>query len=210
MKSRPESKLKFDKPPYQIVSGIYALCEPTTNRVMYVGLSHDIERRYRQHVSTRTIQGNRKLYLWIDSLRRARGEPILSVLEYVEGYMALEEAEERWITHYRQRGEAEFNIAPGGSRRSSPRSALSTCDDWHDLGRNVRLAIELLWTIQFQVGGILDVTAGKGVERARLRLESARDKLDTILWKTFPEREDNAGVFYGKPDAKDDPRGPEA
>lgn len=80
---------------------IYALTEPDTGVVRYVGQSTDPKRRYRGHVfDSRSGETDHKSN-WIASLLRRDVVPGLLILEVVAREEA-NAAEGRWISHYRE------------------------------------------------------------------------------------------------------------
>jgi len=88
-----------------MITGIYALVDPITNRVMYVGKSYDVKKRYDQHITGST--SNQKLRSYIYDLSRAGLRPRQILLEETSD---LSEREEHWIKTYREKGEAVLNI----------------------------------------------------------------------------------------------------
>jgi len=83
---------------------IYALTDPRTAVVRYVGQSRDPARRLVQHIRTHSGGSWRNPWVrWLGDLRALRLRPILLVLETCDDPAATA-AEQRWIAHYRQAG----------------------------------------------------------------------------------------------------------
>lgn len=91
--------------------GIYALRDPQTNKIRYIGRSFDIQDRYRQHLSPSNFNNKTS---WIFELRKMGLFPILEIIEQIPRTLALSSITERekfWIKHYRALGEADLNVA---------------------------------------------------------------------------------------------------
>lgn len=90
---------------------IYALCEPDTCEVRYVGKTNNVQRRLSNHLCAR--EGS---YLpsqkWIVDLGKMGREPLLFILEWSKEW---EESERRWISNFRKDGARLLNVAPGGA-----------------------------------------------------------------------------------------------
>lgn len=90
---------------------IYALKDPATGEVRYVGKANNLKARIRAHLweaKSSTLQ-NRKVR-WLRSLD---SDPVVEILEIVPN--SIWEARERfWIAKYRSKGARLTNFAPGG------------------------------------------------------------------------------------------------
>lgn len=84
---------------------IYALVDPTTDEIRYIGQTSDLQLRYKQHLTDNS--GSAK-WLWIANLRDVGHKPQLRVLETVEEVEA-ETCESKWITFYRNTGASLLN-----------------------------------------------------------------------------------------------------
>lgn len=90
------------------IAKIYALTDPRSGVIRYVGKSNDPNKRFRSHVKT-TDTSTRK-GAWLTALRKAGIKPLLSILETCDK-RSWEEAERFWIAHFRV---TLYNIDAGG------------------------------------------------------------------------------------------------
>lgn len=89
---------------------IYALIDPETNEIRYIGKSNLPKQRYNAHL--RETSKNDKTR-WIASLKSRGLKPILQILEVVS--LELWEVREcYWIAHYREQGYNLTNTRDGG------------------------------------------------------------------------------------------------
>lgn len=80
---------------------IYCLLDPETLAVHYVGMAHDVRRRYRRHLENR--DGTPMKREWIGGLLARNLDPLLDYLERgPEASYYAEEREFRWIRHHLQ------------------------------------------------------------------------------------------------------------
>ena len=103
---------------------IYALADPVTEEIRYVGkTSGDVRRRLSTHLhNARRPRGEaqqRRLWSWLRSLQE---KPLLIVLEEAED---VDEAERRWIGDLRKRGARLCNMTDGGDGLSGEGLAKS-------------------------------------------------------------------------------------
>lgn len=97
---------------------IYALIDPMTGGVHYVGKTLDMKEREYQHF-TSGLKVTDKRSAWIASLRAQHTRPKMHLLEEctLDGW---QEAEKRWIAHYRSSGAPITNVKAGGGH-SNPK-----------------------------------------------------------------------------------------
>jgi len=101
--------------PDSIPVHIYALSDPRTGVVRYVGKSWTIRKRLTQHLSaarTRAKKGH--VYSWLRSLLREGVAPALTILETVSAGGPWQEREKHWIQYFRQSGVPLTNLTDGG------------------------------------------------------------------------------------------------
>lgn len=92
---------------------IYALIDPNTDEIRYIGKSNNPKARYAVHISLNKNDTNKHKKRWIRGLLKSNQEPILKILEKVQ-YSKWEERERYWIDHGRDEGWPLTNIADGG------------------------------------------------------------------------------------------------
>jgi len=98
-------------------TSIYALCDPRTGAVRYVGKANNPAYRFRQHVA-KIGNCNAGKHRWVDELAGAGLRPTLTILEAVGGD-AWQAREKFWIAHYQEFGQADLNVEEGG-KASAP------------------------------------------------------------------------------------------
>lgn len=91
---------------------IYALCEPETRTVRYIGKANEPEKRFKSHVQKSVRQKNH-LGNWLRSLQFKNAVPDMVILREVE-YDKWQEAEERYIRLARGCGMRLVNSTDGG------------------------------------------------------------------------------------------------
>ncbi len=90
---------------------IYALCDPTTKEIRYIGKATNSVKRLKSHIRD-SRRRNTPVYCWIRSLMKTNNLPELIVLEVVEDSV-WEDAERRLIAQHRANGRV-LNVADGG------------------------------------------------------------------------------------------------
>lgn len=93
---------------------VYALIEPDTGCVRYVGLSTRGDERPRTHRRPSAARARTRCGNWLRALRSRGLLPEWVVLQRCETEDALAEAERFWIAHYRTRGVDIVNHMDGG------------------------------------------------------------------------------------------------
>jgi len=120
---------------------IYALCEPATGDVRYVGKATNSTSRLKAHLNDR---GDTRRARWIRALRAQNLVPHLLVLESVTADN-WQSAERRWIAHYRGQGVDLTNHTSGGeglqNATEDTRAKLRRCREleWSDPQRRTEL-----------------------------------------------------------------------
>lgn len=89
---------------------IYALCDPRTGEVRYIGKANDSRKRYDAHM--REKRRSYPVYLWRDKLLSIGLKPELKILE--SNCADWRESERVLIAEYRANGARLLNVADGG------------------------------------------------------------------------------------------------
>jgi hypothetical protein len=82
---------------------IYAMIDPRTNEVKYIGQSKYQHMRYKHHTH-RTDEENTLKQRWIDELKAIGLLPVYSILESDVAWTSRLERESHWVNHYLSRG----------------------------------------------------------------------------------------------------------
>lgn len=92
---------------------IYALCDPVTDAIRYIGKSNDPKQRYYRHIKdTRRGNGTHRCN-WIRSLLEKNQRPILRILQEIPDG-SWEKSERQWILYFRWCGCDLTNATDGG------------------------------------------------------------------------------------------------
>lgn len=95
---------------------IYALCEPDTGAIRYIGKANSAAARLKRHV----LDSRRRdypVYRWMKKLAAKGQLPTLRILEVVEDWHS---AERRLIAASRANGDRLLNVADGGDEPHCP------------------------------------------------------------------------------------------
>lgn len=87
---------------------IYGLADPLTGEIGYVGRSVTPQSRYRAHCGSQRFQLGQRRIRWIEQLRTAGRQPMLTILACVPKASA-EQAEHEWIAKMRAQRQASGN-----------------------------------------------------------------------------------------------------
>lgn len=92
------------------VSGIYALLDPVTKEIRYIGCSKHIHKRWINHCKIQTCIKFKSTYLhkWLRSLA---AKPLYIVIEETSN---IQEREKYWISFYKNEGAKLVNTTDGG------------------------------------------------------------------------------------------------
>jgi predicted GIY-YIG superfamily endonuclease len=91
---------------------IYALIDPDTDEVRYIGATDNIQRRMREHLAP-SLKKSRKKAEWIIELKAEGKQPNLSILESCTEEDAVP-VERKWIVHYKEADAPLLNVHAGG------------------------------------------------------------------------------------------------
>lgn len=91
---------------------IYALKEPDTGEIRYVGKTSNPDKRFHEHIDNNPREKTRKYY-WIQSLKSRGLEPVLEILDEVSGEH-WRQWEVAYIEFFQEQGWNLTNGTPGG------------------------------------------------------------------------------------------------
>jgi hypothetical protein len=100
---------------------IYALIDPRSGDVRYIGKANDSGKRLKSHIRD-SRRRTTPVYWWIRSLAKSKLEPDVLVLSQCEDWEA---EERRLIASARSRGVRLLNLADGGDQPFCPTEVLS-------------------------------------------------------------------------------------
>jgi|ERR1035437_98977 group I intron endonuclease len=91
---------------------IYTLSDPDTNLVRYVGVSENVDRRFKEHMTEK--RHNTYRLNWINKLKRSNKEPIMEIIEDNLTMNAAFELEIHYIKLFKSLGAKLTNLTIGG------------------------------------------------------------------------------------------------
>lgn len=124
-------------------SGIYGLVCPIDGRVRYVGRSNNIGKRFTSHKRSKS---SLPVARWIRKLKKQGVCPEIFVIEYSDNP---QDIEEKWISEYKRRGQADLNLHSGG--KGTPISGCGRLEEcWSVDGHPdpYNLLVRALWRFQ--------------------------------------------------------------
>lgn len=172
------------------IAEIYALRDPRTGAIRYIGKANDAQARLRTHIRD-ARRRNTPVYAWVRKLAGIGLVPVVEVLEKTENW---QEAECRLIAVSRARGDDLLNVAPGGDQPECPDSVRS------ENGRRLAAAIAsdplLRWICQSKRTISHGLRSGQvsNATRAKLRLAAAKRPDLFGVWLTIPDRNEHASA----------------
>lgn len=92
---------RADRTPHDI----YALIDPLSHMIRYIGVTKHIKLRFRQHLYCNdSNDSNHRKNAWIRGLQAKGLRPELAIIEHVEGKYYAKRREDYWIAYYRDLG----------------------------------------------------------------------------------------------------------
>jgi hypothetical protein len=163
---------------------IYALIDPRTGAIRYVGKANDSAKRLKTHIRASRSR-NTPVYCWMRKLADIGLVPSVRVLEVTDNW---QEAERRLIDVLRARGELLLNVAEGGDEPyCSPEQRAEN-------GRRTAASIHgdpfkrRIWEIKRAMAAALKEGYLSNERRAKLRL-AAQKRPDLFgAWLNLPDR----------------------
>jgi hypothetical protein len=92
---------------------VYALGDPRTSQVRYIGIARNVYRRYAEHLVK--PHPNKNKDEWMEGMKKAGLIPTLTILESGLTKSAAREKEQYWIQHYLSLGAPLTNIHHGNN-----------------------------------------------------------------------------------------------
>lgn len=167
---------------------IYALGDPRSGLVRYVGQTVNLQARTEKHVGGRTDQRNPELRGWLAELRRAGLEPQVRVLEECRTPGVADAQEKHWIRKFIAEGLDLLNRCDGGTRGITP-ALHAGRDRWLQVAVDLRAVradgARVRDALAETMGGSKPTTVR--MNAALNALDQARDSLCETLQVLFPE-----------------------
>lgn len=163
------------------------MLQPDTDRVMYVGQSIDVDYRYRQHCDCLSADPNFGKIEWVGELRHEGRRPKLRVLEKLETEGALDDAERKWIRHFKALGQAELNISSGGGNPAISSVTNAPREEWFQFARKVREVRQLLSEVGSAAGRMASAKHCDALLKIERKFEHEIDKIEQRVLSEFPE-----------------------
>ena len=120
-------------------TNIYALIDPITNEIRYIGKANNPKERLKNHCNPARYRNTHK-FNWIKKLRNLQKKPILKLIEEVD-INNWKEREKYWITYYREKGCNLVNYSDGGEGTSFGNQTSFKKGDkaWNDGKGNIKI-----------------------------------------------------------------------
>lgn len=93
---------------------VYALLEPETEKIRYIGKTVNGLDRVNQHMCPRFLKSNTHKNNWIKKLLRFGKQPLVEILSIAKSDGEVQKLEKFWIKHLRENGEKLTNMTDGG------------------------------------------------------------------------------------------------
>lgn len=150
---------------------IYALCDPGTGEIRYIGKANDPRARLKSHLRDARRRAT-PVYRWISKLGKSNQQPRIQVLAWTDDWR---EEERRQIADLRAKGARLLNVAEGGDEPACPPSVRA------ENGRKVAKARDpIIWRYRRAMGAILHwLQQNSTAERAE-RFSGALRRFDSL------------------------------
>jgi hypothetical protein len=163
---------------------IYALCDPSTGAIRYVGKANNSRKRFAQHLRD-CRRRNSPVHVWLRKLAASGLTPSLRILALTFDWR---KSERELIAVLRARGEALLNVAEGGDQPycSPEQRAIN--------GRKLAAAIHSdpvrrrVWEIKRAVSSALREGYISNASRAKLRTAALKRPDLFAAFATIPDR----------------------
>ena len=162
---------------------IYALCDPVTGDIRYIGKAQDSQKRLKSHLRDARRRST-PVYEWLNSLTSKGLLPSVTVLEVSENW---EEAERRQIELSRARGDSLLNVSEGGRHIACTKEQRSA--NGHRMAQKLRddpLLKKITEWKRFIARAINDGVVSNET-RAKLRLAASKRPDLFGCWSNLPD-----------------------
>lgn len=179
---------------------IYALRDPRTKLIHYVGQTINLERRYNQHLRYSETTGTFSMADWFQSLRESGNHPEVAELEVCECATDANEREKFWIKKLIQENHPILNHASGGrSTRSSKNVDRTRFEDWIELGYYIKYSYETTLRTMELASKMLGKTSSpcRKIKTIINKMDNLKNDLDEIVCRERPQWNEATRVVYG-------------
>lgn len=142
---------------------VYALRDPRTHAIRYVGITTHLKQRFASH---RRPDGTTPKDEWVRELKAAGFSPKLEILQKGKGGDGGRQAEERWIRKMRLAGAPLTNATQAIAQAGASMEKLNAClAVQRDLRRNwrERVAQRPVFDLEYWTGVIREIWHGKRI-----------------------------------------------
>lgn len=164
---------------------IYALLDPRTQDVRYVGQTVNPERRLGEYAECRAHR-NVRLYRWLDGLRRRGLEPVMRTLESGLSPVQADQQEAYWIRRFRAEEAPLLNICDGAGRAIT-RALRTPKSEWLEVAQELARCREKVRRLKIRLERIAGKTSSRRLERALRELDHCREELEVLAVRHYPE-----------------------
>ena len=150
---------------------IYALADPATGEIRYIGKANKPEERLKTHLRDAKRRST-PVYCWLRKLAAQGAQPVMRVLEWSCDWV---EAERRLIAQHREAGARLLNVAEGGNEPACSKAQRAINGAVAAAKRN-----PAIWRYHRHLGSMLHYfLRAKNVEKAEL-IRAVQRLFDTL------------------------------
>lgn len=150
---------------------IYALTDPATGEIRYIGKANKPEARLKTHLRDAKRRST-PVYCWLRKLAAQGAQPVMRVLEWSCDWV---EAERRLIAQHREAGARLLNVAEGGNEPACSKAQRAINGAAAAAKRNPDI-----WRYHRHLGSMLHYfLRAKNVEKAEL-IQAVQRLFDTL------------------------------
>lgn len=107
------------------INVIYALIDPNTNIIRYIGKTENLLKRIKKHYKSSELKIKTHKNIWINSLLKKEQRPNVLILEECKSVEELNHAEIKWISYYKSIGLDLVNGTEGGDGGKMSRESIN-------------------------------------------------------------------------------------